>query len=184
MRSPPRWIGLCTVGIRGEGAGTPAKSLLRHCHRCRRVRFYPRVHGGRLQAARNDSEGSKLRRSGRGALTGIEAYTVPKPDLVQDVLRIARTTAGHLGLSASDINESDFVVDRPCLPRGGPSDRKFYERGRCNRGRSVGAGVYRQSHGWGVDYGQKLRAVPAQKRTLLPYGGPGLSQYLPIRYLK
>jgi hypothetical protein len=130
------------------------------------------------------SEGSKLRRGGRGALTGIEAYTVPKLDLVQAVLRIARTTAGHLGLSTSDINESDFVVDRPCLPRGGPSDRKIYERGRCNRGRSVGTGVYRQSHGWDVDYGQKLQAVPAQKRTLLPYGGPGLSQFLPICYLK
>lgn len=57
------------------------------------------------------SEGSRLRQSRKRGLIGIEAYTVPKLDLVQAVLRFMRITAGHLGLSASDINESNFVVD-------------------------------------------------------------------------
>jgi 1-aminocyclopropane-1-carboxylate deaminase/D-cysteine desulfhydrase-like pyridoxal-dependent ACC family enzyme len=56
------------------------------------------------------SERGRLRQSRKKTLIEIEAYTVPKPDLVQAVLRIVRRTAGHLGLSASDINESDFVV--------------------------------------------------------------------------
>jgi hypothetical protein len=56
-------------------------------------------------------EGSRLRQSRKRGLIGIEAYTVPKLDLVQAVLRFMRITTGHLGLSASDINESNFVVD-------------------------------------------------------------------------
>jgi hypothetical protein len=123
-------------------------------------RVLPSGYGGRLQAARNDELGGRLLQSRKKTLIEIEAYTVPKPDLAQAVLRIVRITAGHLGLSASNINQSDFVVhDRltgPVYREVRPSDRNLYERGRCNRGHSVGPGVYRQSHGWGVDYGQKL----------------------------
>jgi hypothetical protein len=42
------------------------------------------------------SEGSRLRQSRKWGLIGIEAYTVPKLDLVQAVLRFMRITAGHL----------------------------------------------------------------------------------------
>jgi 1-aminocyclopropane-1-carboxylate deaminase len=47
----------------------------------------------------------------RRTLIGIEAYTIPKHDIVKNVLRIAKATAVHLGLKGSNITEKDFMVD-------------------------------------------------------------------------
>lgn len=44
-------------------------------------------------------------------LIGVEAYTIPKEEIVKNVLTIAKTTAAHLGLDESDITEADFMVD-------------------------------------------------------------------------